>query len=87
MIAPLGEYFFGLGRKNCLLLCNILMIIGSIAQNMVFNNVVIFCIGRFLQGLAVGAFSILANKYLSEISPDNYRGSIGGCFQLFCCFG
>lgn len=42
---------------------------------------------RFLAGIAVGASSVLAPVYLSEIAPPARRGALVGAFQFNIVFG
>ena len=37
---------------------------------------------RFFGGLAIGASSVVAPIYISEIAPPKYRGRMGIAFQL-----
>lgn len=45
------------------------------------------CIGRFLAGLSAGGSMTLAPLYVSEISQDHIRGSLGSFFILATNFG
>jgi sugar porter (SP) family MFS transporter len=42
---------------------------------------------RFVQGLAIGASSVLGPMYIAEISPPNWRGRLVGIFQFNIVFG
>jgi sugar porter (SP) family MFS transporter len=42
---------------------------------------------RFIGGLAIGASSVLAPVYISEIAPANRRGALTGLFQFNIAFG
>lgn len=72
------------GRKNALLLVSsILQIIGSICMGLgpVCNSFEILIIGRLLAGISAGIVCVTLRVFLSECSPDRYRGtvnSIGG---------
>lgn len=41
----------------------------------------------FLGGLGVGASSVIAPMYISEISPSTHRGRLVGLFQFSIVFG
>lgn len=46
------------------------------------NDVYTFMAFRFLGGLSIGASSVVAPVYISEIAPPKYRGRMGITFQL-----
>lgn len=75
-----------LGRKNTLLLVAALYLLASlgtaVAQNWYF-----FLVFRFLGGIGVGASSVTAPIYISEISPSQKRGSLVALFQFNVVFG
>jgi SP family arabinose:H+ symporter-like MFS transporter len=50
-------------------------------------NLTLVVMARIAGGLAVGAASIVAPMYISEISPAKYRGSLVSMYQLFIVTG
>ena len=46
-----------------------------------------FYVFRFIGGLAIGASSVLAPVYISEIAPADRRGALTGLFQFNIVFG
>lgn len=46
-----------------------------------------FCIGRFLTGIAVGSYCILAPMYTAEIAEKEIRGTLGTYLQLQITIG
>ena len=50
-------------------------------------NVVIQCIGKFIQGIAAGAFSVICPTFISELAPVELQGPIGGLNQAGVTFG
>ena len=46
-----------------------------------------FYVFRFIGGLAIGASSVLAPVYISEIAPVDKRGTLTGLFQFNIVFG
>jgi sugar porter (SP) family MFS transporter len=50
-------------------------------------NLESFYIFRFIGGLAIGASSVLAPVYISEIAPADRRGKLTGLFQFNIVFG
>lgn len=78
---PLMKY----GKWNMIVATNAFVIAAS-AICMVDNpSVILF--GRFLYGIASGAFSVFCPKYVAEITPIEYRGPFGSLNQLMCTIG
>ncbi|MDB5230353.1 MAG: transporter [Chitinophagaceae bacterium] len=75
-----------LGRKKTLYLVAILYLVSALGTAM-STNWYSFLIFRFLGGLGVGASSVTAPIYISEISPANKRGRLVGLFQFNIVFG
>ena len=46
-----------------------------------------FALGRFLCGVAVGAFSMLSAQYISEFTPTELSGKMGTLNQFACMLG
>ena len=51
------------------------------------DNFIVFTIGRLIYGYSAGLFSFLTAKYISEVSPTEVSGMLGGVSQLACTFG
>jgi MFS family permease len=75
-----------LGRKVTLVLIAISYLLASIGTS-VSTNWYVFLLFRFLGGLAVGASSVTAPVYISEISPAKYRGRLVMMFQFNIVLG
>ena len=69
------------GRKKTLLWIGIIFLVSSIGAA-IANDVYTFMIFRFFGGFAIGASSVVAPIYISEIAPPKYRGRMGIAFQL-----
>ena len=69
------------GRKKTLLWIGIIFFISSVGAA-IANDVYTFMIFRFLGGFAIGASSVVAPIYISEIAPPKYRGQLAASFQL-----
>lgn len=69
------------GRKKTLLWIGIIFFISSIGAALA-HDVNTFMLFRFLGGLAIGASSVVAPIYISEIAPPKYRGQLAASFQL-----
>jgi len=50
-------------------------------------NIESFYVFRFIGGLAIGASSVLAPVYISELAPAERRGTLTGLFQFNIVFG
>ncbi len=74
------------GRKQTLFFVAILYLVAS-AGTALTNNWYLFLAFRFLGGLGVGASSVTAPVYISEIAPAKKRGSLVALFQFNVVFG
>jgi sugar porter (SP) family MFS transporter len=70
-----------IGRKKTLIWIGFIFLISSVGSA-IANDVNVFMAFRFLGGLAIGASSVVAPVYISEIAPPKYRGRMGIAFQL-----
>ncbi len=69
------------GRKKTLIAIGGIFFISAIGSAMA-QNVYVFMAFRFLGGLSIGASSVVAPVYISEIAPPQHRGKMGIAFQL-----
>jgi MFS transporter, SP family, arabinose:H+ symporter len=74
------------GRKNTLLWIGILFFVSALGAALA-QDVVTFMIFRFIGGLSIGASSVVAPVYISEIAPPQYRGRMVISFQFNIVFG
>jgi MFS family permease len=65
----------------------VLGFIGGVMQGVAFGHLPVFYIGRFLEGIGLGAGTMLAPTYVSENSPRAIRGFLVGFFQLLLDLG
>ncbi len=87
----LGSLFGGIpaekyGRKKTLFVIGILYFISSIGSAL-SDNVYVFMMFRLLGGLGVGASSVVAPMYITEIAPAKTRGRFVATFQFNIVFG
>ncbi len=75
-----------LGRKQTLLWIGILFFLSSVGAA-IANGVNLFMFFRFIGGLSIGASSVVAPVYISEIAPPKYRGRMVISFQANIVFG
>ena len=87
----LGAIFGGIptnkiGRKNTLLWIGILFLFSAIGSAFA-NNPFVFAAFRFIGGLGVGASTIAAPAYISEIAPAKERGKLVAFYQFNIVLG
>jgi sugar porter (SP) family MFS transporter len=70
-----------IGRKKTLIWIGILFLVTSVGTALSVN-VWMFMFFRFVSGLSIGASSVVAPVYISEIAPAEYRGRMVISFQL-----
>ncbi|XLS28697.1 sugar porter family MFS transporter [Flavobacteriaceae bacterium M23B6Z8] len=75
-----------LGRKKTLIFIGVLYLVSAIGSSLV-NGPWIFAFFRFLGGLGVGASTIAAPAYVSEIAPSKHRGALVSLYQFNIVFG
>ncbi len=74
------------GRRATLLWIGILFFVSALGAAFA-TDVNMFMIFRFIGGLSIGASSVVAPVYISEIAPPEYRGRMGISFQFNIVFG
>ncbi len=87
----IGAMFGGIpndkiGRRSTLILIGILYTISAVGSAMV-SDPWTFVFFRFLGGLGVGASTIAAPAFVSEIAPAEKRGQLVALYQLNIVFG
>ena len=75
-----------IGRKKTLIWIGLFYLISAIGSALV-NDPYTFAFFRFLGGLGVGASTIAAPAYVSEISPAKDRGRLVALYQFNIVFG
>ena len=75
-----------LGRKKTLIAIGILYVVGSLGSALVHDPYSFACF-RFIGGLGVGASTIAAPAYVTEISPADKRGRLVAMYQFNIVFG
>lgn len=75
-----------LGRRATLIIIAVIYLAASIGTA-VATNWYLFLAFRFVGGLGVGASSVTAPVYISEIAPAANRGKMVGMFQFNVVFG
>jgi len=62
-----------------ILITNIFVVVGA-AISVIKESDYYIClfVGRFIYGLSGGAFAVYCTKYISEVTPTEISGPIGG---------
>ncbi len=89
--SAVGAFFAGnladkLGRRPTMIITAVAFIISAWGSGIAGSSAV-FVVFRVVGGLAVGAASILAPAYISEIAPAGIRGSLATLQQLMIVVG
>jgi MFS transporter, SP family, arabinose:H+ symporter len=74
------------GRKKTLFWIGIIFFVSAIGSAIAPDEYT-FMVFRFLGGLSIGASSVVAPVYISEIAPAKYRGRMVISFQINIVFG
>ena len=74
------------GRKRTLIWIGVLYSVSAIGSAL-SNDPVTFGIFRFLGGIGIGASTVAAPTYISEIAPADQRGRLVGMYQFNIVFG
>lgn len=87
----LGALFGGiptdaLGRKKTLVCIGCLYVVGALGSALV-SDPYLFAFFRFIGGLGVGASTIAAPAYVTEIAPAEKRGRLVAMYQFNIVFG
>jgi SP family sugar:H+ symporter-like MFS transporter len=75
-----------IGRRTVMILAAILFILSALAAGAASTSIV-FVIARFVGGLGVGAASVLAPVYISEVTPAAIRGRLSSVQQIMIITG
>ena len=74
------------GRKKTLFVIGLLFFVSALGSA-VAPDVNTFMVARFIGGLSIGASSVVAPVYISEIAPAKHRGQMGIAFQANIVLG
>ncbi|HSR39634.1 MAG TPA: MFS transporter, partial [Phnomibacter sp.] len=85
--AATGGFFADrMGRKRSLFWVGLFFLVSSVGSALA-NDVYSFMIFRLLGGFSIGASSVIAPLYISEIAPPKKRGWLVALFQFNIVFG
>ncbi|KAL2113952.1 hypothetical protein VUR80DRAFT_1530 [Thermomyces stellatus] len=82
--APIADSI--LGRRYSMLASSLVFCVGGILQT-VAEDLPMLLAGRYLSGVGVGAISVIAPLYQSEMAPKWIRGSLVCAYQLSITIG
>ncbi len=74
------------GRRNLMVVAALLFIVSAIGAGAAASST-LFIIARFIGGLGVGAASVLAPVYISEVTPARIRGRLSSVQQIMIITG
>jgi MFS transporter, SP family, sugar:H+ symporter len=74
------------GRRPTMLLNAVLFLCSAVATGMA-GSAGFFIVARLVGGLAIGAASVLAPMYISEVAPSHVRGRLGSLQQMAIVLG
>lgn len=74
------------GRKKTLIVIGIFFFVSAIGTSLA-DNTLLFAVFRFIGGLGIGASTIAAPTYVSEIAPAKDRGKLVALYQFNIVFG
>lgn len=83
---PIGLIMDCIGRKKTMLFLVLPFTLGWLLIAFA-QHVAMLMVGRFVIGVAGGAFCVTAPAYTSEIAQDSIRGELGTYFQLMITIG
>lgn len=69
------------GRRPTMLLTAVLFLISAVGTGLA-GSASVFIASRLVGGLAIGAASVLAPMYISEVAPAHVRGRLGSLQQM-----
>ena len=75
-----------IGRRNTMMLSAVLFLVSALAAGAATSST-IFIIARIIGGLGVGAASVTAPVYISEVTPANVRGRLSSIQQVMIIAG
>ena len=74
------------GRRPTMLFNAVLFLVSAVATGLA-GSAAVFIASRLLGGLAIGAASVLAPMYISEVAPARMRGRLGSLQQMAIVLG
>jgi len=74
------------GRRPTMLVTAVLFLVGAIATGLA-GSAAFFIASRLVGGLAIGAASVLAPMYISEVAPPHVRGRLASLQQMAIVLG
>lgn len=83
---PVGALMKIIGRKYTMMVLVVPFLVGWVLV-IWSSSLIMLLIGRFLLGIAGGAFCIAAPQYSSEVASKELRGTVGSFFQLLMVTG
>lgn len=73
------------GKWRLIHIANLFLVIGSTVSQL--DSIFALFAGRFLYGMAAGAFTVLVPKFINETAPRELKGPFGAISQLMVTLG
>ena len=77
--------FIGYGKRRMIMMVHVLMLMGYAFT--IYAELWAVFVGRILLGLGVGSYCVYCIKFVSELTPIEYRGPIGAIAELSIATG
>jgi sugar porter (SP) family MFS transporter len=71
------------GKRLCLQFAAVLYVLGAMLQLFSLGSLLLFDVGRLINGMGVGAGTLASPIYISEISTASERGMLMSGYQVF----
>jgi SP family sugar:H+ symporter-like MFS transporter len=81
-----GRLADNLGRRNVMMIAAVLFVVSALGAG-ASTSATMFVLARILGGLGIGAASVLAPVYISEVVPANVRGRLSSVQQIMIITG
>ena len=75
-----------MGRKTVMVIAAILFVVSALLSGGAWDSMT-FILARFIGGLGVGAASVMAPAYISEVTPASIRGRLSSVQQVMIISG
>lgn len=81
-----GQVCKWIGRRSTLMWTNLFLMVGAVLLAFAYSGIWLG-IGRFLVGIGCGAATAAVPMYVNEVSPVQWRGTLGALHQLAIVVG
>jgi len=82
----IGPVYDSYGRRFALLFASVVFLLSTFIQTVALTYLVLL-VGRSINGLAVGAFMLIAPTFIAELAPGDTRGALVNAHELGISLG